>query len=77
MPATGAQPPPAPAGGAGTGAPRRPWHRFGALVREFGKFGTVGSVAFTVDLTIFNVLLRSGSETLTAKTISTLLAATL
>jgi putative flippase GtrA len=46
--------------------------RFRALVRELGKFGTVGSVAFTVDLAIFNVLLSTGSETLTAKTVSTL-----
>jgi putative flippase GtrA len=51
--------------------------RFGGLVRELGKFGTVGGVAFAVDLSIFNVLLQVGSETLIAKTISTLLAATI
>ncbi|MEU7902690.1 GtrA family protein [Actinoplanes sp. NPDC049118] len=50
--------------------------RFGALVRELSKFGIVGSTAFAVDLTIFNVLLQSGSESLTAKTISTVIATT-
>lgn len=53
------------------------WARFGALARELGKFGTVGGVAFSVDLAVFNVLLQFGSETLTAKTISTVLAATI
>nr|WP_309238243.1 GtrA family protein [Actinoplanes aureus] len=47
------------------------------LAREVGKFGTVGSIAFTVDLVIFNILLNAGSETLTAKTISTVIATTL
>ncbi len=41
------------------------------------KFGTVGSIAFGVDLIIFNVLLQVGSETLLAKTISTAIATTL
>ena len=45
-----------------------------ALVRELGKFGTVGSISFAIDLTIFNVLLQAGVETLVAKTISTVLA---
>ncbi|MEU4421958.1 GtrA family protein [Actinoplanes sp. NPDC024001] len=47
------------------------------LARELGKFGTVGSIAFAVDLVIFNILLNSGSETLTAKVISTVIATTL
>jgi putative flippase GtrA len=47
-----------------------------ALGRELSKFGTVGAVAFFIDLTIFNVLLQSGSETLAAKTVSTVVAAT-
>jgi putative flippase GtrA len=51
--------------------------KLGALVREVSKFGTVGSIAFAVDLTIFNVLLQAGSETLLAKTISTVVATTL
>ena len=50
--------------------------RFGALVRELSKFGTVGAVAFTIDLVIFNVLLQSGLESLLAKTVSTVLATT-
>jgi putative flippase GtrA len=50
--------------------------RFGALVRELSKFGTVGSIAFAIDLAIFNVLLQTGSETLIAKTISTVIATT-
>jgi putative flippase GtrA len=47
------------------------------LVRELGKFGTVGGISFLVDLAIFNALLQSGFETLVAKTISTIIAATL
>src|SRR5689334_23361211 len=50
--------------------------RLGALVRELSKFGTVGGIAFAIDLAIFNVLLQSGAETLLAKTISTVLATT-
>jgi putative flippase GtrA len=48
-----------------------------ALVREASKFGTVGAGAFGVDLIIFNLLLDAGSETLTAKTVSTVVATTL
>ncbi|WP_084599455.1 GtrA family protein [Actinoplanes subtropicus] len=47
-----------------------------ALVREVGKFGTVGALSFAVDLTIFNILLQAGVETLFAKTISTVIATT-
>jgi putative flippase GtrA len=50
--------------------------RFGALVRELSKFGTVGSIAFMIDLAIFNVLLHADFESLLAKTISTVLATT-
>jgi putative flippase GtrA len=50
--------------------------RLGALVREVGKFGTVGSISFAIDLVIFNVLLHRGVETLFAKTISTVIATT-
>ncbi|MEV6345790.1 GtrA family protein [Actinoplanes sp. NPDC051851] len=42
-----------------------------------GKFGTVGAIAFGVDLLIFNLLRDAGSETLTAKTVSTTIATTL
>lgn len=51
--------------------------RLRALIREVGKFGVVGGLAFAVDLAIFNYLLQSGSETLTAKTCSTVVATTL
>jgi len=51
--------------------------KLGALIREVSKFGTVGGIAFLVDLTIFNILLQAGSETLLAKTISTVIATTL
>src|SRR4051812_5982576 len=47
-----------------------------ALVREVGKFGTVGGIAFLIDLAIYNVLLQLGLETLIAKTISTVIATT-
>jgi putative flippase GtrA len=50
--------------------------RLRALVREVGKFGTVGSISFTIDLVIFNVLLQAGVETLFAKTLSTVIATT-
>ena len=50
--------------------------RFGALVRELSKFGTVGGIAFAIDLAIFNVLLQTGFESLIAKTISTVIATT-
>ena len=52
--------------------------RFGHLVKEFGKFGIVGGVAFIVDFILFNLLISSAGEPpLLAKTISTVLAATL
>ena len=51
--------------------------RLRALVHEVGKFGTVGGIAFAIDFAIYNVLLHSGSETLTAKTVSTTIATTL
>lgn len=47
-----------------------------ALIREVGKFGTVGAISFAIDLAIFNVLLQNGVETLFAKTISTVIATT-
>jgi putative flippase GtrA len=62
-----ANPPPAPPGLRA---------RLGVLVREVGKFGTVGGTAFAIDLVIFNVLLHQGVETLIAKTISTAIATT-
>ncbi|WDZ86835.1 GtrA family protein [Micromonospora cathayae] len=51
--------------------------RFGHLIREMSKFATVGGVAFLIDLAIFNVLIAGrGMEPVTAKMISTVIAAT-
>jgi putative flippase GtrA len=62
---------PAPRGLAGLYA------RFRHILHELGKFGTVGSVAFLVDLAIFNGLrLIVGVETLISATISMVVAAT-
>ena len=50
--------------------------RFGHLVREMSKFATVGGFAFLIDFALFNYLTSSrGVEELTAKTISTVIAA--
>ena len=52
--------------------------RFGHLVQELGKFGTVGFVAFLVDLALFNLFTGAGGmEVLLAKTLSTVIAATI
>ncbi|WP_249714044.1 GtrA family protein [Rhizomonospora bruguierae] len=56
---------------------RRLWDRFGHLVHELGKFGVVGGTAFAVDTLIFGALLRTGMDRLLAKTIATVIAATL
>jgi putative flippase GtrA len=50
--------------------------RFGHLVHEVGKFGIVGAVAFVLDTVLFAYLLESGLETLTAKTLTTVVSAT-
>lgn len=51
--------------------------RFGHLVHELGKFGTVGAVAFVVDIVLFNVAVGAlDMERLTAKTLATVVAAT-
>lgn len=52
--------------------------RFEHLLRELGKFGTVGLIAFTVDVVIFNTLILGvDMERLTAGAISMSIAATL
>lgn len=57
---------------------RRLWERFGHLVHELGKFGTVGILAFGVDLVLFNIALTVfHMESLSAKVFSTAIAATL
>ncbi|MER7457098.1 GtrA family protein [Micromonospora sp. NPDC126480] len=51
--------------------------RFGHLVRELSKFATVGGIAFIIDFAFFNFLTAAqGVEQVTAKTISTVVAAT-
>ncbi|MEU4778898.1 GtrA family protein [Micromonospora sp. NPDC023633] len=50
--------------------------RFGHLVRELSKFATVGGIAFLIDFALFNYLTSvRGVEQVTAKTISTVVAA--
>ena len=52
--------------------------RFGHLVRELSKFATVGGIAFFIDFLLFNYLTSlHGMEQLTAKTVSTVAAATI
>ncbi|MBW6433171.1 GtrA family protein [Actinoplanes hulinensis] len=51
--------------------------RIKALIPELGKFGLVGGFAFTVDFVLYNLLLRAGAETLTAKATSTVIATTI
>ncbi|MFF5070178.1 GtrA family protein [Micromonospora olivasterospora] len=52
--------------------------RFGHLVRELSKFATVGGIAFLVDFALFNYFAHAQQvEQVTAKTISTVIAATL
>jgi putative flippase GtrA len=59
-------------------AARRLVLRFEHLIRELGKFGTVGIVAFAVDFAIFNVLrLMYDVEPLLAGAISMIIAATI
>lgn len=53
----------------------RLYHRFRDLVHEAGKFGAVGGVAYLVDTGLF-VFLVLHLESLTAKTIATVVAAT-
>jgi putative flippase GtrA len=51
--------------------------RIAGLVRELGKFGVVGGIAFTTDFVLYSVLLSAGLETLTAKSASTVVATTI
>ncbi|WP_416901116.1 GtrA family protein [Micromonospora echinospora] len=51
--------------------------RFGHLLRELSKFATVGGIAFLIDFALFNFFTTGrGIEPVTAKTISTVIAAT-
>lgn len=55
---------------------RATYERFRHLILELGKFGTVGAVAFVVDTLLYASFLQEGVETLTAKTLSTVVSAT-
>lgn len=52
------------------------YDRWRHLVHEVAKFGVVGAVAYIVDVGIFNLLSTKGTGPLTAKTVSTIVAAT-
>jgi putative flippase GtrA len=52
------------------------YDRWRHLVHEIAKFGVVGAVAYLVDVGIFNLLGAKGVGPLSAKTISTIVAAT-
>jgi putative flippase GtrA len=54
----------------------RLYARFRELLHELGKFGIVGGVAYLVDTAIFALLLMVGTESLIAKTLATVVAAT-
>ena len=54
----------------------RAYYRLGHLIRELMKFGVVGSVAFVVDISVFNLVLHATDKPLTSKTVSTVLATT-
>jgi putative flippase GtrA len=50
--------------------------RFAHLVREAGKFGIVGAICYVIDIAVFNLWLNRTGEPVTAKVISTVIAAT-
>jgi putative flippase GtrA len=54
---------------------RQLYQRFRDLVHELGKFGVVGSVAYVVDSLLLIALLRATDEPLTAKTLATVVSA--
>jgi putative flippase GtrA len=51
------------------------WERFGHLVRELGKFGVVGGLAYVIDVAFFNLFLSSFGS-IGAMVASTVIAAT-
>jgi putative flippase GtrA len=50
--------------------------RVRGIVHELAKFGTVGALAFVVDISLFNFVLHVTDKPLTSKVISTIVAAT-
>lgn len=51
--------------------------RLRAVLHELAKFGTVGVLAFVVDVGLFNLLLHATDKPLTSKAVSTVVAASL
>jgi putative flippase GtrA len=54
----------------------RAYYRLSNLVRELMKFGVVGSLAYVVDISVFNLVLATTDKPLTSKTVSTVVATT-
>ncbi len=52
------------------------YYRLGQLVRELMKFGVIGTVAFAIDVGLFNLLLHLTDKPLTSKALSTVAATT-
>ena len=52
------------------------YYRLSNLVRELMKFGVVGTVAFVVDVGLFNLVLHLTDKPLSSKTVSTVAATT-
>lgn len=58
---------------------RHLYERFRELLHEIAKFGVVGAINYVIDVGLFNVFVTTGGlhhKPLTAKTISTVVAAT-
>jgi putative flippase GtrA len=56
---------------------RRARERFAALVRELGKFGTVGAFCYLVDITVFNLVRAQTGNPVLATVVSTIIATTI
>jgi putative flippase GtrA len=61
---------------AGVGFVRAAISRFAGLLKELGKFGTVGALCYVIDITIFNVLRGLTGEPIVPKIVSTVVATT-
>lgn len=50
--------------------------RFAHLIHEVGKFGVVGAICYGIDIALFNLFFLTTDEPFSAKTLSTIIAAT-